>query len=53
MLIGGSAAWTRTKDPLVNSEMLYQLSYRGIFFHAVRSELSPACRQAGTAEYIP
>src|SRR3989344_1094833 len=27
-----SAAWTRTKDILVNSEALYQLSYRGIVF---------------------
>lgn len=27
----GSAAWTRTKDILVNSEALYQLSYRGIY----------------------
>ncbi len=26
-----SAAWTRTKDPPVNSGTLYQLSYRGMF----------------------
>ena len=27
----GSPARTRTTDPLVNSQLLYQLSYRGIF----------------------
>ncbi len=27
----GSSSWTRTNDPAVNSRMLYQLSYRGIF----------------------
>jgi hypothetical protein len=26
-----SAAWTRTRDPPVNSGTLYQLSYRGMF----------------------
>lgn len=29
--LSSSAAWTRTKDILVNSEALYQLSYRGIY----------------------
>ena len=27
----GSPSWTRTNDPAVNSRMLYQLSYWGIF----------------------
>jgi hypothetical protein len=27
----GSPGWTRTNDILVNSEALYQLSYRGIY----------------------
>ena len=26
----GSPNWTRTSDPLINSQLLYQLSYRGI-----------------------
>lgn len=25
----GSPNWTRTSDPLINSQLLYQLSYRG------------------------
>ena len=25
----GSSDWTRTSDPLINSQLLYQLSYRG------------------------
>lgn len=26
----GSPSWTRTSDPVINSHLLYQLSYRGI-----------------------
>ncbi len=26
----GSPTWTRTTDPMINSHLLYQLSYRGI-----------------------
>ena len=26
---GGSLNWTRTSDPLINSQLLYQLSYQG------------------------
>ena len=26
----GSPSWARTSDPLINSQLLYQLSYRGI-----------------------
>ena len=26
----GSSTWTRTRDPLIKSQLLYQLSYRGI-----------------------
>ena len=34
----GSSSWTRTNDPAVNSRMLYQLSYRGIFKIRKRAE---------------
>ena len=27
----GSPSWTRTNDPMINSHVLYRLSYRGIF----------------------
>ena len=26
----GSTTWTRTRDPVINSHLLYQLSYRGM-----------------------
>lgn len=26
----GSPGWTRTSDPLINSQLLYQLSYWGV-----------------------
>jgi hypothetical protein len=26
-----SPGWTRTSDPLINSQLLYQLSYRGVY----------------------
>ena len=29
----GSPAWTRTRNQVVNSHLLYQLSYRGTFFN--------------------
>ena len=29
----GSATWTRTRDPMINSHLLYRLSYRGICAH--------------------
>ncbi len=29
-LKGGSRSWTRTNDPLINSQLLYQLSYSGL-----------------------
>ena len=32
----GSPSWTRTNDPAVNSRMLYQLSYRGVFASMLR-----------------
>ncbi len=28
-LISGSPTWARTRDPMINSHLLYQLSYRG------------------------
>jgi hypothetical protein len=27
----GSTTWTRTRDPVINSHLLYQLSYRGMW----------------------
>ncbi len=30
-LIYGSSSWARTSDPMINSHLLYQLSYRGSF----------------------
>ena len=30
ILLSGSTTWTRTRDPVINSHLLYQLSYRGI-----------------------
>ena len=29
-LVFGSASWTRTNDPVINSHLLYRLSYPGI-----------------------
>ncbi len=29
-LRSGSTTWTRTRDPMINSHLLYQLSYRGM-----------------------
>ncbi len=29
LLFFGSPAWARTTDPMINSHLLYQLSYRG------------------------
>ena len=28
--VSGSTTWTRTRDPMINSHLLYQLSYRGM-----------------------
>ena len=28
--VSGSTTWTRTRDPVINSHLLYQLSYRGM-----------------------
>ncbi len=30
LFFNGSPSWTRTSDILINSQTLYQLSYRGI-----------------------
>src|SRR3546814_640969 len=30
LLLSGSTTWTRTRDPVINSHLLYQLSYRGM-----------------------
>ena len=30
MSLSGSTTWTRTRDPMINSHLLYQLSYRGM-----------------------
>jgi hypothetical protein len=31
LYISGSPTWARTTDPMINSHLLYQLSYRGTF----------------------
>ena len=28
-MLFGSPTWARTRDPMINSHLLYQLSYRG------------------------
>ena len=30
LFLSGSTTWTRTRDPMINSHLLYQLSYRGM-----------------------
>ena len=32
----GSATWTRTRDPMINSHLLYRLSYRGTTFQLLQ-----------------
>ena len=32
-IIGYSSTWTRTRDRVINSHLLYQLSYRGMTMH--------------------
>ncbi len=46
----GSTTWTRTRDPVINSHLLYQLSYRGMSAMLLirkrkssRAEKNPAC----------
>ena len=34
-VLSGSATRTRTWDPMINSHLLYQLSYRGITFNTL------------------
>ncbi len=36
----GSATWTRTRDPVINSHLLYQLSYRGINWYGLKPKLA-------------
>ncbi len=35
-VLNGSPSWTRTSDPMINSHLLYQLSYRGTVFQQTR-----------------
>ncbi len=35
----GSRSWTRTNDPLINSQLLYQLSYSGMDIFLLNSTL--------------
>ncbi len=39
----GSATWTRTRDPMINSHLLYRLSYRGIcaYLNECQGEVNP------------
>lgn len=40
----GSDTWARTRDKLINSQLLYQLSYVGIkMVHQTRLELAVIC----------
>ena len=34
--LSGSPNWTRTSDPMINSHLLYQLSYRGTSSQVLR-----------------
>jgi hypothetical protein len=57
--MNGSSAWTRTRDPAVNSRLLYQLSYAGMFGErktsraargVKRDDRRPAFARMGDAE---
>ncbi|CAI8886484.1 hypothetical protein EMIT0P44_350035 [Pseudomonas sp. IT-P44] len=42
----GSTTWTRTRDPVINSHLLYQLSYRGMAcMLLIQKEKSSTCWQ--------
>lgn len=44
--LSGSTTWTRTRDPVINSHLLYQLSYRGMAsMLLIQKEKSSLCRQ--------
>ncbi len=45
----GSRSWTRTNDPLINSQLLYQLSYPGPTRHdsGGQVEIPPRLRGFG------
>ena len=44
--LSGSTTWTRTRDPVINSHLLYQLSYRGMTrMLLIGKEKSSLCRQ--------
>jgi hypothetical protein len=46
MLLSGSTTWTRTRDPVINSHLLYQLSYRGMAcMLLIQKEKSSTCEQ--------
>ena len=52
----GSSSWTRTNDPAVNSRMLYQLSYRGIYkIFALPEDRAICLRKVSVpaASYVP
>lgn len=44
VLLSGSTTWTRTRDPVINSHLLYQLSYRGMAcMLLIQKEKSSVC----------
>ena len=47
----GEPGGTRTRDPLIKSQMLYQLSYRPIAFLQV--DALPNCLHCGTVAQAP
>ena len=55
----GSATWTRTRDPMINSHLLYRLSYRGSdaahFTKKIRKvkALSDFCRSVRSSSCVP
>ena len=44
----GSPSWTRTSDPMINSHLLYQLSYRGSIDGLTITLIDPAVKRPGT-----
>ncbi len=56
--VSGSPGWARTSDFLINSQALYQLSYRGTIksyrsFAGTYDSARPARRKPGRARYQP
>src|SRR5690554_2115402 len=46
----GSTTWTRTRDPMINSHLLYRLSYRGTYYRLLQTSLD-VCLICGATFY--